>query len=219
MSPRHVGVVRFAEVSPVPWRNGGGTTRELLTKPCEDEASGNADAPEFDWRLSVADVTAPGPFSTFAGVDRVLMLCRGAGMDVDVDGHTHRLGRYDAVRFAGEATTSASPVAGPTLDLNVMTRRDRFRATVTLQDLPGTRTEDTAVVAAGPGATAVVVVLDGSVHHDGPDRTGLPLQPFDAVRVVASSCCRLTGRGRLARIVLTPVDPTEVREERDRPCT
>ena len=34
----------------------------------------------FDWRVSVADVAADGPFSRFPGVDRVLVLIAGAGM-------------------------------------------------------------------------------------------------------------------------------------------
>ncbi|KAB7597681.1 HutD/Ves family protein [Verminephrobacter eiseniae] len=56
-----------------PWRNGGGLTREIARG-----ASRPATANEWDWRLSVASITASGPFSTFAGVDRVAALVDGA---------------------------------------------------------------------------------------------------------------------------------------------
>ena len=55
----------------MPWRNGGGVTREYLVHP-------GADA--FEWRVSVADVASDGPFSEFAGYERVLTLLSGAGM-------------------------------------------------------------------------------------------------------------------------------------------
>ena len=65
--PRHLGVVRFTELAVVPWRNGGGVTREIL-------ASGGSGSDGFDWRISIADVSEPGPFSAFPGFDRVITL-------------------------------------------------------------------------------------------------------------------------------------------------
>ncbi len=41
----------------MPWKNGGGSTLELLQEPAADGG--------FHWRLSIADVATPGPFSTF----------------------------------------------------------------------------------------------------------------------------------------------------------
>ncbi len=45
--------VTYEELPDVPWRNGLGTTREVH----RDER----------WRLSIATITAPGPFSVFRG--------------------------------------------------------------------------------------------------------------------------------------------------------
>ena len=53
-------VVRSDDVAPQPWANGGGTTRELLV------------ADDGSWRISLADVAATGPFSTYAGRRRLL---------------------------------------------------------------------------------------------------------------------------------------------------
>ena len=47
-----------------PWKNGGGLTREVAAFPA------NASMADFDWRISIADVAAAGPFSRFENVDR-----------------------------------------------------------------------------------------------------------------------------------------------------
>lgn len=42
-----------------PWRNGGGATREVARHPQGAAADG------FEWRVSVADIGADGPFSAY----------------------------------------------------------------------------------------------------------------------------------------------------------
>lgn len=78
-----VRILRAADLTPTPWKNGGGLTREIATGP---EGAG---AGAFDWRVSLADVTADGPFSAFPGVDRILTVVEGAGMDLVVGGEHH----------------------------------------------------------------------------------------------------------------------------------
>ena len=48
-------VVQTSSAAPVPWKNGGGVTRELLRLP----ADGGDD---WTLRISVADIAADGPF-------------------------------------------------------------------------------------------------------------------------------------------------------------
>ena len=43
----------------MPWRNGGGTTSEIVVEP--------GPGGRFHFRLSIADVEASGPFSGFPG--------------------------------------------------------------------------------------------------------------------------------------------------------
>lgn len=186
MSPdRSAVLVRFDDLSPVPWRNGGGITREVAAS--EDPAG-------FAWRISIADVAQGGAFSAFPGVDRVLVLCRGAGMVVEVDGRPHRLGLFDSVRFSGDAVTSATLPDGPTVDLNVMTRRGTTSAQVVVEEVDGTLT-----VAAEAAGTVAAVVLDGTFVLSG----GQSAQPLDTVLVAGPGELALTGRGRVARITLT----------------
>lgn len=104
--------VRLEDVKPVPWRNGGGVTRELLAWP---------DGAHWKLRMSVAEVAQDGPFSRFDGVERWFAVLAGAGVRLRLDGATHELTTGSApFRFDGGATTDCAPVAGPTQDFNLM---------------------------------------------------------------------------------------------------
>ncbi len=116
--------VRAAALKATPWKNGGGVTREIAAYPV------GASLDTFVWRLSVADVERPGPFSRFAGIDRTLVLLAGAGMRlIEAGGATHALMEpLSIARFDGDAPLEAQLVDGATRDFNLMVRRDRARA-------------------------------------------------------------------------------------------
>jgi environmental stress-induced protein Ves len=110
-------LVRSHDVAPQAWRNGGGVTRELLAWPACD-----------DWRVrvSVADIQADGPFSTWPGVRRWFAVLKGAGVELTIDGVAQRLTRSGApLAFAGDAATHCRLLDGPTRDLNLMLRGAR----------------------------------------------------------------------------------------------
>ena len=116
-------VVRFADCEPESWANGAGVTR-VIAKGWICRSS-----TDFDWRLSVADVTTSGSFSALPGVDRVITLADGPGLLLKVDDEEVALDPFRPLRFAGEARTQCQ-VIEPTRDFNVMTRRDVCSATV-----------------------------------------------------------------------------------------
>lgn len=108
-----------------PWKNGTGLTREIASSPR------GATLDDFDWRLSVAEVAASGPFSAYAGIDRTITLLRGAGMWLRSDDGrvNHRLDNVAApFAFGGEAAIVATLLGGASSDFNVMTRRGRCHA-------------------------------------------------------------------------------------------
>lgn len=115
-------ILRAAGHRVMPWKNGGGSTTEVAVFP---EAAG---LEAFDWRVSMAGVVEDGAFSRFPGIDRTLALVEGGGLVLETEhGAPVTLAREgEAARFAGDAATSARLLAGPILDLNVMTRRGRF---------------------------------------------------------------------------------------------
>lgn len=114
-----------------PWRNGGGVTREIVCQPA------GATMDDFDWRVSVADVASDGAFSVFPGVDRTIMLLEGSGLHLrsECGQIEHRLDApWVPLGFAGELRIAARMIGGPSEDFNVMTRRQRCRATLRVVD-------------------------------------------------------------------------------------
>jgi hypothetical protein len=106
--------IHLGEAAPEPWRNGGGTTRTLLTWPAAD-----------DWvlRVSVADVHAPGPFSPWPGHWRGFAVLEGAGVRLHFGEHRQTLGPDSPpLAFDGAEAPHCEPLAGPTRDLNLMVR-------------------------------------------------------------------------------------------------
>lgn len=116
-----------AELLETPWKNGGGTTREVACWPF------GAGLDSFDWRVSIATIAAGGPFSAFRDIDRTIMLLDGAGVrlrsrDASID---QRLDEPLApFNFPGEAALNCELLGGASSDLNVMVRRDRLDAEV-----------------------------------------------------------------------------------------
>lgn len=114
----------------MPWKNGGGTTRELYRIPHPD------DPERFLLRLSIAHVTSNGPFSLFPGIDRTLLLLSGNGgklffadeVEVVLDQPLTPL------YFAGEDHVECELLDGPVEDFNVMVDRDWGKTTVQISD-------------------------------------------------------------------------------------
>lgn len=114
----------------VPWKNGGGVTTELAVEPSDD---GRPDG-RFVWRVSIADVVEPGPFSAFPGYDRLIAVVEGDGMRLSVDGAppVERRRLDPAFAFPGEAPVWCEPTAGPIRDVNLMLDRASAAGVLTL---------------------------------------------------------------------------------------
>lgn len=145
-------LIPFASLPAAPWKNGGGSTTQIASWPP------GAGLDDFIWRISVATITADGPFSRFAGVERSLLLLAGESVQLRIDGT--RTVRLDAAApllcFDGEAAVTAQ-VSGATTDLNVMTRRASCRHQLTRITAPQQLVRASAVTllfAAGGALTA-----------------------------------------------------------------
>ena len=118
-------VQRFAveHLLSMPWKNGGGATREIVCQP----PGAGMDA--FDWRVSIATIDRPGPFSAFPGVARTIMLLEGCGVrlrsaQAAID---HRLDTPLApFDFDGGTALDCDLLGGTSTDFNVMVRPDRL---------------------------------------------------------------------------------------------
>lgn len=102
------------DVAPVPWRNGGGLTRELLAWPSPQA---------WCCRLSVADIGSDGPFSAFPGVVRHFVVLDGDGVALDFAGRKVEQRPGDApLVFDGATAPGCRLLGGPVRDLNLMCR-------------------------------------------------------------------------------------------------
>jgi len=107
-----------ADYKVMPWKNGGGTTTELMVEPAGASTG-------YDWRISIADVAQSGPFSDFSGYDRAIMLVEGAGFNLTFDqAPAQSLARcFDPVRFDGGWRTDCALIDGPVRDFNLIVRQ------------------------------------------------------------------------------------------------
>ena len=99
-----------------PWRNGGGSTRELLAWPAA-----------ADWRLriSVATIAKDGPFSAYPDVERWFAVVQGEGVVLRFASRRVMITTgSDPVRFDGAAAPGCGLLDGTTQDLNLMVRHD-----------------------------------------------------------------------------------------------
>jgi environmental stress-induced protein Ves len=107
---KHFSKEHFTEM---PWKNGGGMTLELFRRP--------------GLRLSVATVDKDGPFSLFPGIDRILLILKGAGCKVN---ETLLTPETEPFYFPGEDEFFCTLLKGAIQDFNVMIDRRQGKAVV-----------------------------------------------------------------------------------------
>jgi uncharacterized protein len=175
----------------MPWKNGLGTTTEVAVDPP------GAALDAFTWRVSIADLGASGPFSTFAGYDRILVQIEGAPMTLSHEGgRAHRLTLLSPYRFAGELATYGALEAPPARDFNVMVRRDRASADLAVRRLaPGS-----AVIAEGRAGTWIVHLLRGEASAEIAGEA-CALGAKDTLVATAAPALTAAGEGAVAFVI------------------
>ncbi|MDZ3822079.1 MAG: HutD family protein [Pseudoxanthomonas sp.] len=120
------------------WRNGGGSTRVIAAAGRDGDIDGQL--PDWDWRLSLADIDGPGPFSILPGVARHLMLVEGGPLSLRVGTAIRTLSAAgDEVRFGGSAPVDVRPDTAPARVLNLMWRDANLCGRLQRVALPGWR--------------------------------------------------------------------------------
>lgn len=188
-------VIRAEQLVKVPWKNGGGTTAEIAAFPVGSTLE------TFGWRISMADVAADGPFSSFPGIDRTLIVLDGRGIDLDVNGVPFRLDKTTRkLSFSGDDSTAARLVSGPIRDLNVMTRRGRFAHRTRFVESGVTLLRDESCAAfIIPVDAAFDVTLEGTIFS---------LQRLDTLELGATQdLIQLSGTGKAILIEIAEFQP------------
>lgn len=182
-------IIRSADYPTRPWKNGGGTTRDIVVSPPA------ASLDDFDFRLSLAQVDRDGPFSRFDGVDRTLVLLSGA-MTLHEQQRRIDLVRNEPVAFEGECAIEATLAGGSTLDFNVMTRRGRARHTVRRESF-GER----ATVTPTHASTIILFALDSGLSVDGES-----LDVHDTA-VISAQSARVAASAETASALVVEIHP------------
>ncbi|WP_427128971.1 HutD/Ves family protein [Pseudarthrobacter sp. S9] len=205
-------IIRYAELKAQPWRNGGGVTRELARHP--RAATGQDGA--WDWRVSIAEVSKAGDFSSFPGMDRVITVIDGELMLLSVDGAEHPLEKYRPFRFSGDADSAGALPTGDIRDLNLITRRGAFKGYTSIIELSKKRAHPVfegqlgillqGQAAVSPGTADAGAPVPGEAGGGEPPEAGrVELNRYDAVVGSDTATPEILGRGFLAVVSIDPV--------------
>jgi environmental stress-induced protein Ves len=144
-------VVSLARAQQQVWRNGAGSTRELLAWPSPAR---------WQWRVSVAEIVQDGPFSTFPGVQRWIAVTHGGGVLLRFAAHQVMLVPGSApFSFEGAGAPYCELLDRHSQDLNLMVRHDAGSASLE-PALAGTEWLSTAPLRALYSTGAVRLQID-----------------------------------------------------------
>jgi len=192
--------ILLSETRPTPWKNGGGVTREIAVGAAPGSDLG------WGWRFSIAEVERDGPFSIFVGVDRIISVIAGEGMDLrHADGSLTPLEPFQPVRISGEELLFGRLRRGPVQDLNIMILRDRFEATLEIWRGPCAGT-----VTTGAQACLLLHALDGSCTARLPGGVRHDLAESETLVQEAAAVCEIRlSAGMRAAVVCVKSRPRE----------
>lgn len=172
--------MRFSALTaqPLPWKNGGGVTRELASHAVDGKLA---------WRLSLADITRNGPFSVFPGLARIHCIVEGAGHTLSNETTRLEARPLEPLCFDGGA------------DLDCLLRDGPCRAFNVIYD-PEKVTAEPRVLAEGPVPDAegrqVLFVVSGSLDMAGTNRLG----PGEGVVTESAANALVTGGGAVVQV-------------------
>jgi environmental stress-induced protein Ves len=198
-------VLRTDDYATLPWKNGLGVSRIIASHP--HAASYDA----ATWQVGATDIGIDCPFSSLPGLDRQLMLLSGTGIEltcVDVVAGINVRRAVDEpflpFAFRGDWQTTCKLLGDPVQVLNVMTRRGRAGARISLLRWGGPLLLDQP-----EGETVVAVLLSGGAQVVG---DAVPLVPLESIVLDAPAGERrevitIGGMARIAVVRLSLEQP------------
>jgi uncharacterized protein len=171
--------IHAESVAPTPWRNGGGRTRELLTRP---------EGEQWQLRISLADIDRDGPFSAFPDTQRWFSVVAGAGVALRFEDREPTLTPDSPpLCFDGAAAPDCRLIDGPTRDLNLMVRQ----GTALMADARAHQEWTDAFTERG-----LFTLCDGVLRGPDGDTTPIPAHSLAWFLPPGACCFEPRGRGR-----------------------
>lgn len=181
-------IIRFDDLKTVPWKNGGGITREVAAERKDDA---------IVWRLSMADVDTDGAFSKFENLRRILTVTKGQGMDLISSETTLHANFAAPVLFDGEADITSRLHNGPIRDFNVIYDPKACRIDAAIWTAPHLAT----LAATGTHLWALHCITGEVIMHSRdrlfPGDTALMGDGYEDVVVSGDSCALVVSIDRL----------------------
>lgn len=116
-------IFRFGELTPRPWPNGRGVTRDVVNKKSSDGS--------YDWLISIAELVEDAEFSHYQGCNRILTLVRENSIDLQIGALPPlRCNPLTPIHFPGDQPTKCTLPAGSSRAFNLIFNRDRMRGSV-----------------------------------------------------------------------------------------
>lgn len=118
-------VIRSQSFQKVLWKNGKGSTTQMLINPADCDFSKDP----FVYRLSSARVEGDGPFSVFNGMDRFLSILNDESMKISIgEKEEIELKKGAVVKFSGDEVVESKLTGGAVLDLGLIYDRKFVKA-------------------------------------------------------------------------------------------
>ena len=136
-----------------PWKNGGGVTLDIAE---QDDV----------WRFGRTPITAAGPFSDYAGFDRLQVLVAGHGLVLDTpDGEIDVRTPFKPVRFTGETRIVSRLEAGPVEVVNLIGARAMVRIALEVLKADSALTVEAGTHLAYAADGSAALDIDGTPHR------------------------------------------------------
>ena len=195
-------ILRTGDFAKLAWKNGLGVSHVIASEP---RAAGYD---TVNWQVGTTEFGFDCPFSSLPGMDRQFMLLSGGGVELHcidvISGVDLRLAvdrPFVPFAFSGDWQTNCRMLGDPVHVFNVMTRRGKATAKITIPHWTGS-----LYCEQPPGETLVAVLLTGIARVTG---EAVALAPHEAVLLDAPAgghCEVVAGAGdaRMAVVRLSP---------------
>lgn len=112
-----IELIRHAETTLSPWKNGMGVGRNIAAWPRQTEG-------EFDWLIATAEMSGTVPFSSYPGVDRSLFVTAGSLLLKSTSRVTVLSKESEGLLFPGEEEIVGTALDDQTMqDFNLLAKR------------------------------------------------------------------------------------------------